>query len=63
MKPRLLQISQVGIAHPSIGAQLRKYNLPRELSKVMEVTHLGFHDAGEALPSARPNEQIRTTVR
>ncbi len=62
MKPRLLQLGQVNIARPSTGAQLRNYYLLRELSKVMEVTHLGFHDAHEALPSARSNEQIRMTI-
>lgn len=62
MKPRLLQLSQTSIANPLSGGQLRNYHVARQLAKVMEVTHLGFHDAGEPGAASGGSGPIRVIL-
>jgi polysaccharide biosynthesis protein PslH len=59
MTLRLLQLAQVNIRHPSTGSRIRNYHLATQLARVMNVTHVGFGDAGGMVNPSQGADRIR----
>jgi glycosyltransferase involved in cell wall biosynthesis len=59
---KLLQLGQVNIVNPNSGSRLRNYCIAHQLAKVMQVTHLGFHEPDEMVQSVEIKDQIRVSL-
>jgi len=56
---KLLQLCPVTIATPRSGVQLRNYHMAKQLSRTMQVTHLGFYNLDEDVVDTKELGSIR----